>query len=369
MPITEYFHRHNIQPDPAQQQVCESLSMLMKRASSQRAGGIGRLLSKRMKSAYVWGRPGRGKTMLMDALVATSGPQVRRVHYHNFLRDLHEGMNANIGKTDYLAMMANELADSCEVFCLDEFHLHDVADVILFERFLKVLLERQVFVVLTSNYPPDDLLPDPDVHHRALNCIAMIHQHFEVMTLNGERDYRYRNLGRAVEDWPEFYLAPVSLTADQAIANTLNCSLPDAPTAREIPLRNRTMPVRLCRPRADEYQSVESGANETEDISNNEGLVWLDFEATCAGPRSHLDYLQLVEAFDTLVLTGIFHKQLENPNTLRRFIWLVDVAYEYRRRLFISSEVPILELLENPAFEEDTSRLISRLVEMKSPGW
>ncbi|WP_221797957.1 cell division protein ZapE [Oceanobacter mangrovi] len=353
MSIDRYFADHQIQLDETQQQVIETLMRLQGRACKTVDGFS--LLKKPLRSAYMWGRPGRGKTMLMDALFANAQLPAKRIHYHNFLRDLHDGMNANHGETDYLAVMANRVADEYRMYCLDEFHLHDVADVILLERFLEVLLKRQVFVVLTSNYEPVNLLPDPDVHHRALGCIAMIEKYFEVMTLNGERDYRYRD---DIEH--DCYFSPADSSSEAAIIERLGLTqIPPAEVAIKVPVRNRFMPVRMVQERPDD----------SEEQAGHEGIVWLDFREACEKPHSHLDYLALVECYDSFVVTGISANRLLNPNTLRRLIWLVDVLYEYRRRLLLTAEQPIIELLQDERFEEDTTRLISRLMEMQSSSY
>ena len=291
--------------------------------------------------AYLWGEPGRGKTMLMDGLFGVATLPARRIHYHQFLRDLHRGRaRAPAGQTDYLAALARDVARQCRIFCLDEFHLHDVADAILMQRFLEVLLEERVLVVLTSNYAPEQLLPDPILHRHALPVINLIRQHLRVVHLDGAQDYRYRESVRA-----EQYLHPCGPETEQRLRALLDAmGLPLETGPGKIALCGRAVPVRALGTRC----------------------VWFDFESICLGPRSHLDYLEISERWDAVVVSDIRQAHLNKPDGLRRFIWLVDILYDRRQRLLLGAERAIESMLREVTLSVDTHRTLSRLAEMQS---
>ncbi len=56
--------------------------------------------------------------------------------------------------------------DGVELLCFDEFHVHDIADAFLIGRFLEIALELGTRIVLSSNYAPQGLLPNPEFHER-----------------------------------------------------------------------------------------------------------------------------------------------------------------------------------------------------------
>lgn len=336
--LLQYFQDQAVVLDQHQQAAAQTLDQLQQQALRPRRK-LALLRRRPLRGAYLWGEPGRGKTLLMDALFAQFPLPCRRLHYHHFLRELHRGMSRPGGGADYLVTLAHEVAASCWMFCLDEFHVHDGADAVLLERFLAVLLKQQVFVVLTSNYAPANLLPDPDQHHKAARIIALIDRHFDELHLNGERDYRRRGGDASVQ-----YLAPADDVSDHRMLALLASAgqsllLQDA----VVRLSGRTVPVRAV----------------------GDGVVWFDFAAICIGPRSHLDYLEVAERWSQVVLSGIHRHLLYQPDALRRLIWLVDVLYEHHHRLWLISEEPILELLADEALEADTVRLVSRLMEMQ----
>lgn len=336
--LTDYFAENNAVLDASQLNVATALEALYRQA--QRSTGW--LLQRPSPiGAYLWGRPGRGKTMLMDALFSRSTMPARRTHYHQFLRDLHQELAlSNEGRADHLRALASRVAEQCRLFCLDEFHLHDVADTILMERFLTVLLEHGVLVVLTSNYAPRQLLPDPLLHRHALGLIALVERNMTVLNLDSDTDYRYRVRATLPQ-----YLHPCGDAANESLRRLLT-ELGSTPNAEPNIVHLCDRPVPAC------------------DVG--EHYIWFSFDVICVGPRSHLDYLEVSERWDIVVVADIRQCQMQNTDALRRFIWLVDVLYDRRRRLLLASELPIDTMLSEAAPHVDMQRTQSRLAEMRS---
>ncbi|OOY43134.1 hypothetical protein BOV91_04865, partial [Solemya velum gill symbiont] len=72
-----------------------------------------------------------------------------------------------------------------------------------------------------------------------------------------------------------------------------------------------------------------------------------------------------------LMLSGMTARSLENPNTVKRFLWLIDVLYDKDKGLVLSSERNYEVMLNNASGVDDLNRTLSRLHEMsrtfKSP--
>src|SRR6266550_3390703 len=90
----------DIERDPAQEAVAAKLSQLSDRLAHHRlarkSSSLGWLFGSRppaapLKGLYIFGDVGRGKTMLMDMFfAATPVVRKRRVHFHEFMQDVHE---------------------------------------------------------------------------------------------------------------------------------------------------------------------------------------------------------------------------------------------------------------------------------------
>ncbi|MCZ3003971.1 cell division protein ZapE, partial [Acinetobacter baumannii] len=76
------------------------------------------------------------------------------------------------------------------VLCFDEFHVHDIGDAMLITRLFKALFQRRILLLVTSNYPPQGLLPNPLYHQRFKPVIDLISARMDVMEVSEPQDYR-----------------------------------------------------------------------------------------------------------------------------------------------------------------------------------
>lgn len=98
---------------------------------------------RRAAGVYLYGGVGRGKSLVLDAVFAAAPlAEKRRVHFHAFLQELQQRMEAYAGQADPLARVAGEIVRQTRLLCFDEFHVHDIGDAMLLGRLLKVLVKE-----------------------------------------------------------------------------------------------------------------------------------------------------------------------------------------------------------------------------------
>src|SRR5213592_3499893 len=108
------------------------------------------------RGVYFYGGVGRGKSFLMDAFCAAVPLRRKtRVHFHAFMKAVHEELRAHSRTVDPLAVVARRIAHRHRLICFDEFHVSDIADAMILGRLLGALFDLGTVFVMTSNYRPD----------------------------------------------------------------------------------------------------------------------------------------------------------------------------------------------------------------------
>ncbi|MGB3413516.1 MAG: cell division protein ZapE, partial [Microbacteriaceae bacterium] len=147
---------------------------------------ISQLTTPAANGYYLWGSVGRGKTVLSELYFdALPTSLKRRFHFHSFFHELQAEIALSGDPVD---VSIERIIGSARAVFFDEFHVHDVADAVYLAKTLQILFDRGVLVLLTSNYEPKGLLPDPIFHDRFIPTIHLIESRMEVITLGNGQD-------------------------------------------------------------------------------------------------------------------------------------------------------------------------------------
>ncbi|MDR8394771.1 MAG: cell division protein ZapE [Paraburkholderia sp.] len=292
------------------------------------------------KGLYLWGGVGRGKTLLMDCFYAVVPAKKKcRLHFHEFMHDVHRSLEELRGQVDPLDALARQLSSAQELICLDEFHVSDIADAMVLSRLLPVLFDSHVALVATSNFHPDQLYPDGLNRERFLPAIDLLKSRLDIVNVDGGTDYRERSMARV-----RTYVFPANADAEAELGESF---------ARLAAATEQT-PVLQIEQR--ELRARKRG----------DGVVWFDFATLCGGPRSQNDYLALAARFHTVILSGVPQMTPDQESAARRFTWLVDILYDHHIKLIMSADVPPEKLYVQGPLAAEFERTVSRIDEMRS---
>lgn len=333
------------QPDEAQLRAIERLQRAYEEwvaYKAQRASAFKRLISRPAvpRGVYMWGGVGRGKSFLMDSFYSVV-PVVRktRLHFHEFMRDVHRQLDELKGISDPLDEVAKRIAKKYRLICFDEFHVSDIADAMILYNLLKGLFDHGVSFVMTSNYEPSTLYPDGLHRDRMLPTIALLKEKLDVMNIDAGIDYRKRVLEQV-----KVYHTPLNAKTDEELRAAF-ASVAEA---------------------ADEDPRVHIEAREIRALRRAGSAIWFDFATLCGGPRSQNDYLELASRFQTVILSGIPRMSAAMSSEARRFTWLIDVFYDHKVKLIMSAAVEPDELYTVGTLSNEFHRTVSRIIEMQS---
>ena len=354
----------NFQADSAQILVARKLDDLCEALAAQpkpgKAGMLGWLFGARdtsgqIRSLYIWGAVGRGKTMLMDMFFDLAPlNSKRRVHFNAFMSDVHARIHAwrqekRRGQTtgiyrgdDPLAPVAEALAADAALLCFDEFSVTDIADAMILGRLFQALWAQGVVIVATSNVAPGDLYRDGLNRALFLPFITLIGEHMNVLRLDAAKDFRLEKLSSA-----PVYFVPADAAAHAALDEAFAALAGGAsPRPMRLPLLGREIFVPIAAT----------------------GIARFNFADLCEQPLGTADYLALAQRFHTLIIDGIPIIPADARNVAKRFILLIDTLYDGRVKLLASAAAAPENLYRAAQGREafEYARTVSRLVEMRS---
>ncbi|TGX55025.1 cell division protein ZapE [Sphingomonas gei] len=340
--------------DPEQEAAADRLDQLAQQLEAvPRKGSIlWRALGRRPeppRGVYLWGGVGRGKSMLMDLLFdCVAIRRKRRVHFHEFMLEVHERLNVERQKNteDPLVAVADALADDIRLLAFDEMVVNNPADAMILSRLFTEMMRHGLSVVATSNRPPSDLYKDGLNRELFLPFIALIESGMDVLALNGPVDYRLDRLG-SMETW----LVPNGAEATAQLSAAF-FRLTDYPVEDRARVPACDLPVQ--------------GGRQIHVPKCVKGVAVFSFKRLCGEARGAPDYLAIAHRFHTIILVGIPRLGPDNRNEAARFVTLVDALYENRVKLLAAAdaEPDDLYIVGDGAFEFE--RTASRLHEMAS---
>lgn len=343
-----------LRTDPEQEEAAERLDRLAREleAVPKKGSILWRALGRRPdppRGVYLWGGVGRGKSMLMDLLFdCVDIRRKRRVHFHEFMLEVHERLNAERKKNsaDPVVAVAEALIDDIRLLAFDEMVVNNPADAMILSRLFTEMMGHGLTVVATSNRPPGDLYKDGLNRALFLPFIALIENGMDVLALNGPVDYRLDRLG-SMQTW----LVPNGPEATAQLSAAF-FRLTDYPVEDAARVPSCDLPVQ--------------GGREIHVPKCLKGVAVFSFKRLCGEARGAPDYLAIAHRFHTVILVGIPRLGPENRNEAARFVTLVDALYENRVKLLAAADAQPddLYIAGDGAFEFE--RTASRLHEMAS---
>ncbi len=338
--------------DPAQAEAAHLLDSIAEALAdarpARRLAGLFRHDTSPIRGAYLHGRVGRGKTMLMDLFFETVPiAEKRRVHFHEFMDEMHTAIakfraspHGKADNADPIAAVVKPILEETRLLCLDEFRVDDITNAMLLGRLFEKLFDGGLVLVATSNVAPDELYANGLNRQLFLPFIELLKAHATVLSLDGPTDYRRLKF----EGQEVFHIGPGP--AGRAAMDALWTRLTGGAAGRpaELKVLGRTIKVPEAAMGVARFPAA--------DLVNR--------------PLGARDYLRLAHAYDTLILDDVPQFDRTQPSAAKRFILLIDTLYDAGVKLGASFAVPIDQLGADDKTAAEFQRAASRLAEMQS---
>ena len=334
--------------DDGQKDVIEALDVLY--AIIKRPLSIKNIfVKKRVMGLYIYGKVGRGKSYLMDIFYQSIvSKRSVRIHQHVFMYQIYEYMKkANyIKNKNPFKYAVDQFTKNISILCVDEFEVFDVADAMILERLYRELYRKKIIVVLTSNTEPNLLYKNGLQRARFIPFIELVNNVMMVKKIKEGKDYRIRN--SAIYDlinFQEFYFVTKGITLLKKLFLLLSAN--KKIISMNLKYNNRIIYV----------------------PKSSNSVAFFSFDELCGSNYSYVDYIQLAEKFSWLIFSDIPQLFSKDRNKAKRFQSLLDILYDEKVGLAVSSNIKPKEIYEKGDGSEEFSRTVSRLYEMTNKGW
>ena len=351
-PLQRYqsdLQKNRIKTDDKQWQAVQHTQRLFSElniAAENKTGFIATLFNKNkapVRGLYLWGGTGRGKTYLVDSFYeCLPGIKKHRVHFHRFMLEIHQQLDDLPKSPNPLDIIAVQLAAKMKVLCLDEFHVHDIADAMLLAGLLKAMFKQGITLVATSNIAIDDLYKNGLQRERFMYAIELLNKHTEEFDLGDSTDYRFNILDQS----EHFYVIDEIKTKEKG-EDFLSCKFAE---------------LAPCQPKSK--RSIEVNNRKIKYILCADDIIWFDFDELCKTNRSAHDYIEIAERFHTVLLSNIQVFDEKDDAAAKRFIHFIDAIYDHNVKFLAYSTAIPSELYHGRRLSFAFDRTISRLTEM-----
>ncbi len=295
---------------------------------------------------YLYGPSGRGKTVLMDWFFnQLKGVPKKRVHFHNFMIEVHDALHA--ARTDTkdsendtrVEQLAAEMAKDFDILCFDEFHVTDVADAMILHPLITGFIKAGVFIIVTTNWPPENLYEDGLQRERFLPFIDLIEDHFKQLSFLSGPDYR-----QTFKDNAPRWLLPLNKESHDQFNRIISILTKDKPP--------KETEIEILGERSEPFLMANNML-----ITQADDLLSRDL-----GPR---EFIKLVEHCKAVFLDDLKPFSKSSNEKAKRFMTLIDVLYDADVALFVRADCQPEDLYQGKRLQYEFQRTISRLYEMR----
>tara|TARA_B100001121_G_scaffold133385_1_gene116839 strand:- start:44 stop:1084 length:1041 start_codon:yes stop_codon:yes gene_type:complete len=293
--------------------------------------------SKKKDGIYLYGTVGTGKTFLLNLLYQNSKVG-RKIHFNNLMIQIHQAVQGSNNKDKAIETYVKSISKNFKMLFIDEMHIFNIVDALIIKKIFFLLNKHNIFLIISSNFKPDDLYKDGLQRNDFIPFIDLIKTNFEIINMNLNTDFRRQTLNQS-----KTYFTPINNETQKEFKLLFN-KFVDSTHLTTITIKSNSRKIVFDK------------------CSSN--ILMTDFEKLCEDNFSHQDYINISKNFNIIFLSNVPQLDDQKKDSCRRFISLIDMLYEHKCSVVILAARPISTLNSIQSLNEEFKRTASRLYEM-----
>ena len=289
---------------------------------------------------YLVGDVGVGKTMILNFFFNKLKEKKLRLHFNEFMVKFHNFIFKQKDKENGIELFVKDLKEKTEIIYFDEFQVTNIVDAMILGKLFKKIFEKNIKVIFSSNIIINNLYKDGLQRDQFIPFIKILKSYCHEEKLLIKEDYRLNkniNLKR--------FLHPINKSNNftfnkffRKITKNKN------KTSKILEIKGRKLPLE----------------------NFYEGVVKFNFEDLCNRNLGSEDYIMIANNCSFIFIENIPDFNEDNSNQQQRFITLIDVIYEKKIPLMVTSQADLNSIKSSKSIKEIFKRTTSRLYELTS---
>jgi predicted ATPase len=289
---------------------------------------------------YLVGDVGVGKTMILNFFFDNFNEKKLRLHFNEFMIKFHDFIFENKDKKDGIDLFVKDLSKNAKLIYFDEFQVTNIVDAMILGKLFKKIFDEKINVILSSNIKIKNLYKDGLQRDQFIPFIKILENNSYEKELLIEDDYRSSN-NKSLDR----FLSPINQSTNFIFNKFFRTITKN---------KNKTIKILEIKGRKLEIKNFY------------EGVIKFDFEELCNRNLGSEDFISIANNCDFLSIVELPNFSEDNSNQQQRFITLIDILYEKKIPLMITSHVNLNLINSSKSLQEPFKRTISRLYELTS---
>jgi predicted ATPase len=289
---------------------------------------------------YLTGDVGVGKTMILNFFFEKLSENKLRLHFNEFMIKFHNFIFKNKNNGNGIDLFVKNLARKTQLIYFDEFQVTNIVDAMILGKLFKKIFEEKIKVIFSSNIKIKDLYKDGLQRDQFIPFIKVLEDNTNEKELLIEEDYRSsRNKDL------ERFLSPIDQSNNFKFSKFFR---------------------KITKNKKESKKVLEIKGRKLEIKNFFERVAKFSFNELFNKNLGSEDYLSIADNCDFIFIENLPNFSEENSNQQQRFITFIDIIYEKKIPLMITSNTNLDKINSAKSINDQFKRTISRLYELTS---